>query len=97
MSDRDVILSRLRQALPSLKTRYPIKSLGLFGSVARNDAVSSSDIDILVEFSAPTSLSLFLALEAELARLTGREVDLVSRQALKPFIGTHVLHDLVAV
>jgi hypothetical protein len=97
MSDRDTILSRLRQALPSLKTRYPIKSLGLFGSVARGDAASSSDIDILVEFSAPTSLSMFLALETELSVLAGREVDLVSRQALKPYIGANVLHDLVAV
>jgi len=42
-------------------------------------------------------LSTFLALEDELKALTGREVDLVSRQALKPHIGRNVMRDLVLV
>jgi hypothetical protein len=97
MSDNETILTRLRQALPSLERRYPIRFLGLFGSVARGDAGPSSDVDVLVEFSAPVSLTTFLSLETELAAIAGRKVDLISRQALKPFMQQHVMRDLVAV
>jgi predicted nucleotidyltransferase len=97
MSDRESILARLRQALPSLKQHYPIRSLGLFGSTARGDGGDASDIDILVEFTRPVSLSTFLALEDELRRLLGRSIDLVSQQALKPHVRRTVAHDLVKV
>jgi uncharacterized protein len=97
MSDRESILARLRQSLPRLKRQYPIRSLGLFGSMARGDAADASDIDILVEFTRPVSLSTFLALEDELERLLGRPIDLVSRRALKPYVGRTVARDLVEV
>ncbi|MGH6989952.1 MAG: nucleotidyltransferase family protein [Stellaceae bacterium] len=97
MSERDEILARLRAALPDLKRRYPIASLGLFGSIARNEANAGSDLDLLVEFERPVSLSLFLALEGELASIARRKVDLVSRPALKPFTRRHVMLDLVPV
>ncbi len=97
MSGREALLTRLQAALPGLKEKYPIRSLGLFGSFARGDAGESSDLDILVEFAGPLPLSRFLALEQELKALTGREVDLVSRQALKPHMGRNVMRELVRV
>jgi len=69
----------------------------MFGSFARGDAGDASDLDILVEFSRPVSLSTFLALEDELTALAGRKVDLVSRRALKPNIGRNVARDLMPV
>jgi uncharacterized protein len=97
MSYRDAFVATLQAALPHLKERYPIQSLGVFGSFARGDASQSSDLDILVEFARPVPLSKFLALEAELAALTGQKVDLVSRQALKPYMARNVMRDLVPV
>ncbi|HYW33514.1 MAG TPA: nucleotidyltransferase family protein [Candidatus Bathyarchaeia archaeon] len=97
MTDRTPLLELLHRALPALKERYPIRSLGLFGSFARGDMSESSDLDILVDFARPVSLSRFLALEEELGQLTGRNVDLVSRESLKPHIGRNVLRDLVPV
>jgi len=95
MEERDSLLASLRGALPALKQRYPIQSLALFGSFARGDGRESSDVDLLVEFSRPVSLSTFLALEDELKALAGRDVDLISRGALKPHIGRNVARDLV--
>jgi predicted nucleotidyltransferase len=97
MSDRETILAGLRRAFPDLKRQYPIQSLGLFGSFARGDAGDASDVDILVEFARPVSLSTFLMLEGDLRQLIGRRVDLVSRRALKPHMGRNVARDLVAV
>jgi uncharacterized protein len=97
MTDREEVLTALRSALPDLRRRWPIRSLGIFGSIARGDAAADSDVDVLVEFERPVGLSAFLALEDALWATVGRPVDLVSRAALKPHIGEHVLRELVAL
>jgi uncharacterized protein len=97
MNEKDNALTALRQALPSLQRRWPIRSLAMFGSVARGEAGPASDLDILVEFERPIGLSSFLALEQELTALTGRRADLVSRLALKPFTARQVLGEALRV
>ncbi len=97
MAEAGDILTTLRTALPELRQRWPIRSLALFGSVARGDAGPASDLDVLVGFERPVTLSAFLALEDELAGLTARRVDLVSAGALKPHIGRRVRAEAVAV
>jgi hypothetical protein len=97
MSEAHDILATLRTALPELRQRWPVRSLALFGSVARGDAGPASDLDVLVEFDRPVTLSAFLALEETLADMTGRRVDLVSSRALKPHIGQRVRAEAVAV
>ena len=69
----------------------------MFGAVAREEADAASDLDVLVEFEDTVSLSAFLALEDKLSAATGRTVELVSRPALKPFIGRHILREAVPV
>jgi predicted nucleotidyltransferase len=95
MNSRDEPLAALRGALPELRRRWPIRSLAVFGSVAREEAGPASDLDILVEFGEPIGLSAFLALEDTLTGLAGQRVDLVSRAALKPHIGRRVLQEAV--
>lgn len=65
--------------------RWNISELALFGSVLRDDFRSDSDIDVLVTFAPNRQISFadFLQAEEELAQLLGREVDLVSRQAVE--------------
>jgi hypothetical protein len=93
MSEKDRILSVLRAALPDLRQRWPIRSLALFGSIARDEATDASDVDLLVEFERPIDLFAFLALEEALATLAGRRVDLVSRAALKRYMGRRILEE----
>lgn len=97
MSEREDVLAALRAALPELRRRWPIHSLAVFGSVAREEAGPASDLDVLVEFEGPISLSDFLALEDRLGQAAGRRVELVSRSALKPFIGRYVLREAIPV
>jgi uncharacterized protein len=58
---------------------------------------AASDLDVLVEFTRPLGLSEFLALEEALSALAKRRVDLVTRAALRPYIGRRVLGESVTL
>ncbi len=91
------IMSVLRRALPELALHYSVKSLAVFGSYARNEQRSGSDLDLLVEFVEPPSLLKFIEIENNLSDLLGIKVDLVMKDALKPRIGARVLSEAIAV
>lgn len=68
--------------LSHLKEYNPLK-VGIFGSFARGDNKTGSDIDILVEFKESPSLLTLIKLENELTEVLGTKVDLVTTGALK--------------
>lgn len=90
------VLEILRSRPPEL-ARYPIKSLAVFGSVARNEARADSDIDILVEFREPVGLFDFVRLQNELAALLDRRVDLVTPAALHPSMRDRILAEASSI
>jgi uncharacterized protein len=78
-----VIRQKLEQLKPELVTKYHVRTIGLFGSVVRNDFTDESDIDIVVDFSKPVGIE-FIDLANELESKLNRKVDLVSRNGIKP-------------
>jgi predicted nucleotidyltransferase len=74
-----------------------VKSLAVFGSLARGEATPASDIDVLVEFNRPVGLFEFIRLKLYLEDLTGRRVDLVTPDALRPALRTGILDEAVNV
>jgi hypothetical protein len=82
--------------LDELCRRWQIRELALFGSMARGDARSESDVDLLVRFdaAAPWSAWDLLDLRSELAELFSREVDIVEERSLvNPFRRRSILRD----
>ena len=59
---RQVILDRLKAESPALCLKYGLKSLGIFGSVARGDDHEKSDLDILVTFEGKATFDRFMDL-----------------------------------
>ena len=74
--------------------RHAVKRVALFGSMARGDARHDSDIDLLVEFAGRTGLLASAALERELAEGLGREVDLLTEQAISPYLRDRVQREM---
>ena len=91
------ILETLRKVLPKIKTQYQIKQLGLFGSYVRDEATENSDIDILVEFNSDLNFGLitYCQLEDLLSETLGKQVDLVTKDGLKPYIGANILKEVI--
>ncbi len=80
-----------------LQEKYGVRSIGIFGSYVRGDQTEGSDVDILVELEKPVGFFRFLELEEYLEKITGLNVDLVTKKALKPTIGKYILEELVAI
>ena len=74
-----------------------VKSLAVFGSLARGEATPDSDIDVLVEFNRPVGLFEFIRLKMYLEDLTGRRVDLVTPDALRPTMRAEILSEAIHV
>lgn len=73
--------------------RHQVRRLALFGSVLRDDFRPDSDVDVLVEFAPESHAGLFelARMEAELAELVGRKVDLRTPAELSRYFRDEVL------
>lgn len=94
---RSKVLEILNEHKRELLDTYPIASLLVFGSVARDEALADSDVDILVEFSQPVGLFLFIDLKQHLEELLECKVDLGTPRSLKPRIKEDVLEEAIRV
>lgn len=94
MEETGLFEEALRRNLPFLRKEFHVKRIGVFGSVARGEASSESDIDVLVEFQKPIGWE-FIDLKEYLEEVLGRRVDLVTVKALKPQLKERVLSEVV--
>ena len=87
----------LQKVKPELANKYHVKSIGLFGSIVRNDYSSlKSDVDIIVEFSQPVGVE-FIDLADFLEFQIKRKVDLVSRNGIKQNFFKEIEREIVYV
>ena len=78
-----------------LAQEYGVRSLALFGSVARDEAGPASDVDLLVEFDRPAGYFALFALQDRLESLLGCKVDLVMTDGLRKELREQVLRDAI--
>jgi len=82
MTELTSIKQILTQLKPELKQKYFVNTIGLFGSIVRDDFNSKSDIDIIVDFSRPIGIE-FIDLADYIESKLSKKVDLVSRNGVK--------------
>ena len=97
MKTREEYIQLLRANSETLMNNYGIKSLKLFGSMARGEQHEDSDVDVLVDTATP---SPFLLMDAKtfLEELTGRSVDVIrNHRNMNPRLRKRIEHDGVIV
>jgi predicted nucleotidyltransferase len=95
--NRTQILSALAARKQEITARYGVRRLSVFGSAARDELDSASDVDVLVEFSGPATFRGYMDLKFYLEDLLGRPVDLVTDKALRRELRPHVEKELIRV
>jgi len=88
------LVDQHRDEVRAAARRWRAQRVRLFGSGARGEDRSDSDVDVLVDFEPGSSLFDVLHLTAELESLLGRHVDVVSAGGLKPR-DKHILDDAI--
>ncbi len=78
---RDKVLALLKTFMERQKSEYSLISLGVFGSFARGEAQSDSDVDIVFDTDAP-NLFMTAMLKQDLEELLGRPVDVLQLRGL---------------
>ncbi len=96
MKDIDEIKTTLTRHKHDLLARYPIESLAIFGSYARNDQSETSDLDVMVEFNDRIGIR-FIDLAEELENILKIKVDLVSKKGIKEKYLKSIDTDLIYV
>lgn len=90
------VIDMLKEVKPLLEKNYGIKAIALFGSYSRNEQTPESNIDILVEHSSPLGFK-FLDMVYELDNLFKKEVQVVSKNGIKPKYLDVIKSDLIYV
>jgi len=89
---RNEALVILRAEQEHLRRDFGVKSLALFGSVARDQAKDSSDVDLLVEFDRPIGLLHLIGTQQYIEKRLGvARVDLILRRAVLPELKEDIL------
>ena len=97
--NRDEALVILSSHRGELRQKFGVKSIAVFGSTARNEARSDSDVDVLVEFDPDAEIGLFdfIRLQWLLEELLDNKVDLVTQSGLIPELRDIILKEAVYV
>ncbi|HEX2741820.1 MAG TPA: nucleotidyltransferase family protein [Rubrobacter sp.] len=82
-----------RERVVETALRHGVRSVRVFGSVARGTDAEGSDLDLLVEFEPGRDLFDLIELKYELEEVSGRSVDVVTEKSLSPHIREKVLRE----
>ena len=95
--DRDTVLDLLAQYKERKRDEYAIEKIGVFGSVARNEATDSSDVDICIKTKTP-DLFILVHIQEELQNLFHKSVDIVRvRERMNPYLKKRIEKEAIYV
>ena len=96
MKDLSTIKQIIQELKPELEKKFHVSSIGIFGSVVRNDFSENSDVDIIVDFNQPIGIE-FIDLADLLEEKFHEQVDLVSKKGIKPQYFSSIENEIVYV
>jgi len=91
------IRSLIKEHRSEIRQSFKAEIVGIFGSYARGEEKSGSDVDILVNFDDGATLFDLAGLGDYLEKMFGLPVDVVSIRALHPMMKDEVLREMVTV
>lgn len=95
MKTLDDLKQILSQSKPLLQEQYRVTKLGIFGSYARGEQTTVSDVDILIDYEQAPTLFQLVELRDYLSERVGLKVDLVTKNGLKPRIQERILSEVI--
>ncbi|WP_353683496.1 nucleotidyltransferase family protein [Thermodesulfovibrio sp. 3907-1M] len=98
MSKIEEIITVLQKEKNELKRRFGVLEIGIFGSYVRGEETEKSDIDILVVLDEKfRTFDNYMDLKNFLSEILSTDIDLVIKDAIKPYLMPYILEETVYV
>jgi predicted nucleotidyltransferase len=95
---KSVVMRKLEEAAPAIRSQFGVKKIGIFGSFARGEQTKKSDVDVLVDFAdGYATLKNFVGLADHLEALFKRKVDLITVEGIDKYIRQKVEAEVIWV
>jgi len=91
------ILTEKREEILRIAMKHGARNLRIFGSYARGEERTDSDIDLLVEMERNRSLLDVIAIKHDLEDLIQRKVDVVTENAISPYLKENILKSAIPI
>jgi len=93
--DLDQVLGILRKRKSEFAATYGVTAIGVFGSLAKGEAKSDSDVDVVVQISKP-DLFMLVGIKNDLEERLHRQVDIITyRENMNPFLKKRIDKEVV--
>ncbi|WP_297483380.1 nucleotidyltransferase domain-containing protein [Sulfurimonas sp.] len=95
--NRDYALNLLAQYKKNNDSKYGIENIGIFGSVARNEATEASDVDICIQTKTP-DMFMLVHIKEDLQNIFHKSVDIVRlREKMNPHLKKRIEKEAIYV
>ena len=95
--NKQTVLTQLSGSIEEIRQRFAVRSLSIFGSIARDEAIDNSDVDVLVVFDQKPNFDIFMDLKFYLEDLLKTSVDLITDKALRPQVRRTIEQESIRV
>ena len=90
-------IDEIKKIVTPILEQNGVEYAGVFGSMARGEARSDCDVDIVVKFKNRPTFDGYLRLDEDLRKILGREIDLVTEGAVNKFLRPYIERDIKTV
>lgn len=92
-----MISNEQKNIIKRVTSKFKPKMVGIFGSYARNEQTTKSDLDVLIDFEPSINLLELIGLEQELSELLGIKVDLVTSKSINKKLESYIHQDFIRI
>ena len=96
MTTLNEIKSKLQVLKPELQAKYPLESIAIFGSYARNEQTEASDVDVMVTINGKIGIG-FIDMANEIEDFLGIKTDVLTRKGIRPRFFNLIEKDLIYI
>ncbi len=97
MYSLQILKNNIESLKPYMEEQYNVDKLFIFGSYARQEQTTSSDVDLLVDFKKTPDLLTFIEMEEFLKKKLQINVDLIPKRKLKRQLRDEILKEAIAI
>ena len=91
------LLEKYKNEIFKIFKAYHIRKVALFGSMARGENTSKSDIDLLIKTNGKMTLFQLFQMQEDIEKLVSKKVDIVEYDAIKPSLKDSILNESISI